>query len=339
MTDTGTAVGSAPAAAASGGSSAPTTFADAFASDATPSSPTPDASTTPPAAAQPGSDQGSPQQDDRSPFIPRQRFDEVNTRLNELKAWKEQHGWVEAASKTGDLQRAIEVAQKIGRGSVEERVAGLQQLIGDLRASDPAMDAAFRSFAGRALATLRQQQGQGQPAPPQAPQVVQVQLEDGSVVALPRDPSAWLQHHKQQWLDELRQELQPVTQTVQTLQQREAAAVRHTQAVGHANSIMSEIGKLPGVTEQTWSRMAEEISRDPALRPNQANSREAVELAAMRAYSKVVLPTYTQQAQSQLLDSLKTKAAASTSVNPGSTAASTPRSYSSFKDLPPEAWR
>ena len=51
-----------------------------------------------------------------------------------------------------------------------------------------------------------------------------------------------------------------------------------------------------------------------------------------------VLPTLNSTAQSQLLDKLQTKAAASTSVNPGA-ASSAAKSYDSFHKLPAELWR
>jgi hypothetical protein len=67
-----------------------------------------------------------------------------------------------------------------------------------------------------------------------------------------------------------------------------------------------------------------------------------VKAAAYQAYLKVlsakVLPSLSATAQSQLLDKLQTKAAASTSVNPGA-ASSAAKSYDSFAKLPAEMWR
>jgi hypothetical protein len=53
----------------------------------------------------------------------------------------------------------------------------------------------------------------------------------------------------------------------------------------------------------------------------------------------VVLPKLSAKSETSVLENLQRKAAASTSVNPGSAAASTPRKVTRFSDLPPEAWR
>jgi hypothetical protein len=57
----------------------------------------------------------------------------------------------------------------------------------------------------------------------------------------------------------------------------------------------------------------------------------------------VVTPLREQQmsskAESRVLDNLQRKAAASTSVNPGSAAPSTPKRIDSFSQLPADAWK
>src|SRR5690606_19526920 len=69
----------------------------------------------------------------------------------------------------------------------------------------------------------------------------------------------------------------------------------------------------------------------------------AVEAAALRLYTQLlsekVLPALTNETEAGLLDNLQRKAAASTSVNPGSAAPSTARQYTSFADLPADAWK
>ena len=76
--------------------------------------------------------------------------------------------------------------------------------------------------------------------------------------------------------------------------------------------------------------MAEVIRTDPKLpaKPTYAD----LDAALNRAYRGVVAPTLTQKAQAKLLDNLQQKATASTGVNPGSAAPSTPSSPRSFHD-------
>src|SRR5690349_16067468 len=79
---------------------APLTFEAAFAVDASSASDPASTSTTTPAAEQQETTAAatSPtagESDDRSPFIPRTRFDEVNAERNTLRQWKEQRAWAE----------------------------------------------------------------------------------------------------------------------------------------------------------------------------------------------------------------------------------------------------
>src|SRR5262245_5942449 len=193
------------------------------------------------------------------------------------------------------------------------------------------MEAEIRSWQGKALASLRTPN-----QPPAEPQMVQVQLEDGSVVAMPRDPAAWLAHQKAQWQAEMRQEFEPVTKTIGQLQQEREAAVREHQISHFVTTTYDDVQTWPGMeSAEAKTSLATELA-NANVDPNDPRD---VALALDRAYRKVILPTLGRQAEAKLLDSLKTKAVASTSVNPGSAAPSAPRTVTKFTDLPPDAWR
>ena len=320
---TGTDGNSAPA------STGPTTFAEAFASDASSASNPSDQSTTPPAAEQPGTGtEASPQQtEDRSPFIPRQRFDEVNTERTTLKEWKERFAWAEQVNQA-DLQEAIRIAQL----SKTDPIAYMQEFVKDLQAH-PTYSAQLKSLAAKALAA----RGQGPQAPQEPQPDLPIQLEDGRVVHLysaeqQAKREAWLQ---QQWLNAVDQKIQPIQQThEQQIAERKAAEQR--QQIEHfTTTTYADMATWPGMDDKANQAAVGEYLK--GLNVTSDDPRE-VQLLANEAYRKVVLPKLSQQAQSTLLDNLKTKAAASTSVNPGSAAATTPKRINKFSDLPKEAW-
>jgi hypothetical protein len=329
MDGTESTVNSAPAV-----SSGPSTFAEAFAADAS-SAPESSQSTEHAATAEqsPGtSEASSTPADDRSPFIPRQRFDEVNTRLNELKSWKDQHGWVEQIDQQ-TLQAAVNFYQGFNDPGGDP-VALLQQLAERI-GSHPEHGARLRSLAARQLAAARGQQAQ--PAAPTMPDP-DVAITDGQGNVVGRTYSAEAQAQreaflKQQWLQEIRNELAPVTKTVHEVHAERAKLASES----FASSAMESFTKLPD-----FDAHKAEIGQRLKAMNLQTDDPTVLTLAVKAIYADVVTPKREQQisskAQSQLLDNLQQKAAASTSVNPGSAAPSTPRQITSFHD-PALQWK
>lgn len=200
----------------SGGNSSPTTFAEAFAADASPASDSSQQPTTTPEAALPGADAGQPQQEDREPFIPRARFDEVNSKKSELenslKEWQ-QYEWAKQVNQH-DLSEAIRIAQL----AKSDPITYLQDFIKELQAHQT-YGPQLKSLAARALSQRTQS------AEPQL-ETIPVDLGDGRIVNLPTADSvqkreAWL---KSQWLTEAEQKFQPFTQTLEQMQAERAAA-------------------------------------------------------------------------------------------------------------------
>ena len=308
--------------------SSPATFAAAdWSSEASPAPESSQQTTTPAAAEQPttASEPNTPAGDDRSPFIPRSRFDEVNGKFNELKTWKEQFGWAEHVDRA-KVEQAVQLAQLYST----DRAGYIRTLLSEAM-NDAQLAPAIRSEAARLLGT----RAQGQPEPVQ---MVPVQLEDGTVVQMPRDPNAWLAQQRSQWQAELEQKFAPALTAAEKLQKAEEHYAQAQEAKQFADAFGPELAKRPHFAELK----GEIISRLASTKLETDHPAE-VRAAAMGIYadllSEKVLPGLSTKAQSQLLDSLQQKAAASNSVNPGSAAPSTPKFVRSFSQLGPDAWK
>jgi hypothetical protein len=283
------------------------------------------ATTTPPVETAPG--EGQPQQGEP----PKERWNDIlaNARTKAAQEanaqFEQQYGWAKQIP-----QAEFQQVQQLARTLSADPIQGLQQLIAEVR-KNPQYDAQLKSLAARALSQ------RSAPQIPAEPQMVNVQLEDGSVVPMPRDPAAWLAHHEQRWLSQIEQKFQPVTRTIENLQQREAAAERAQQIQAFTDTTFNDAVTWQGMDSKdnqiaVAQRMAQMGIPDDA-------SPEAVKLALHTAWRQVVVPKLAQSTEAKLLDSLKTKAAASSSVNPGSAAPSASRQVTRFQDLGPDSWR
>lgn len=292
------------------------TFEQAFAADASPAPDTTVQTTTPSAAVQPTAAQAPPQQtEDRSPFIPRARFDEVNARAKAAEEWKQKYAYAERVPQ----EQFDQMTQWFNRAHTD-KLAFAQDLIAELQA-DPEVGPQLKSLAARAL-------GHRQPQAPAAPaaEYPVIQLEDGRSVDL--------NALKAQWTEQMRAEYAPAVQTAQELKQEREAVAAQASADKFATGLMGELTQLAGFNEHKTA-IATEVQRIIAQYPKgdpRTNSPEFLEAAAFRAYHKVALPHLGAKAQSQMLDSMQRTAAASTGVNPGSAAPTTPRRAKSFDD-------
>jgi hypothetical protein len=326
-------VNSAPVA-----STGPTTFAEADWSADASSASDPSQSTESAATAEqsPGTSEAhTTPVDDRSPFIPRTRFDEVNGKYNELKSWREQHGWVDQIDQP-TLQKAIEFYQ--GFNDPGNDPVGLLQQLAERISADPVHGAKLRSLAARQLAAARGQQQQPQAQPDEMPQPdVAITDAQGNVVGQTYSAESQAKREallKQQWLSEIRKELEPVTQTVKEVKAQRAQEASKAFASSAFEELSSQLPEFEAHAKEIGQRLkALDLQTDePAM----------LKLALKAIYADVVTPKREQQmastAESKLLDNLQRKAAASTSVNPGSATPSTPRAVNSFHQLPREAW-
>jgi IS30 family transposase len=159
-------------------------------------------------------------------------------------------------------------------------------------------------------------------------------MEDGRTVGMySADQIAAL---RDQWLQTVKQEFQPVTETMEAYKAQVAASEHARQVTAYVDTTTADVQTWPGMEDpETRKAVAEELSR---TRVAEDDPRE-ISLALNAAYRKVVLPKLASKSESSVLDTLRRKAAASSSVNPGSAAPTSPRPIKSFSDLPADAWR
>jgi len=307
-------------------SSGPSTFAEAFASDASPAPAPVEQSTTPPAAEQPGTEQAASTQtpDERSPFIPRARFDEVvkarQTAEQALADWN-QYEWAKQVDRNA-IQQASLLAQKYQT----DRVGFISELLQQAQ-SDPELGPQLRSMAARTLA-----QGRGQQTPEMPQPDVAIYDQAGNITGHTYSDKGLAQ--RDQWLisqvlSQVEQKYAPRFKTVEDIQREREERAAGEQAERMATEFFSEVQTLPGFTKDIGKLIEQDLKK---IHFPDGTPPEAVNAAVYRLYVKHVVPTLSQKAQTQVLDDLKTKAAASTSVNPASAAPTSTAGIKGFND-------
>lgn len=219
----------------------------------------------------------------------------------------------------------------------------LLNLLSQRIAADPVHGQALRSFAAKQLAAAR---GTAQSTEMPGPDL-EVTDPQGNVISRTysdQQLARLIQHVQKQTIETIEQKFAPVQQTHEAITRAQAQLQEQAQAQSWSADLSKDFNTWPGFhpehnkaeRAQVKTRTAELVAAMPREKQNDP---VALENAFLRAYREVVVPTLSQRAESQLLDSLKTKAAASISVNPGTAAASTQRRVDRFDQLPPEAWR
>lgn len=309
----------------------PLTFEAAFAADASPAStPDPSAPNVQPtaAAASPESDPGQTTgEDDRSPYIPRARFDEINTKLKESRAWRESHAWADTVQPEAFQQMTAWFL----RAQSDPRGFALGLL--DEMTQHPEHAAAMRSELARRLGTRPVASPPADTLPDP-----DVEITDGRGRVLGRTYSADLLAKRdaflrRQMLQEVDAKYAPHLETLQTIQAERQRLDAEHQAQGFASTFTTELAALPLFTQHQA-----EIGQALAQVRLSSDHPDAVRAAAYQAYFRIVGPKLQQGSQQAVLADLQRKAHASSSVNPGAAVSSTPARARSFHDLPPEAW-
>lgn len=308
-TDSPTLTSSTPTPTAAPAISAPSssesasprpTMAEAFAADAAPD-PTSDASpegaaTTAPDATQAGTSAQGP--------IP---FDVHKTALENARTkavaqaqaeFEQQYGWAKSVDRT-----AVSEAQRLGQMYQQDRPGYIREVLREAM-SDADLAPLVRSEAARVLGSRQQQAPQADSMEPDIP----VMDAAGNVVAQTFSAGKVQQIVQRAIEDAIGREISPIKQDFQQRQQQaQQAKVEQeisTAATGYYDTAISELPHFKE-HEAEIAKAMESIPGDPGQ-------------ALHRAWAKVVLPKLQATHQSQALDSLKTKAAASTSVNPAS---------------------
>lgn len=297
-----------------GGTEAAPTFASVFAADASPASDpqsTPEHDAT--AAAQPEGAEAETRQtaretgeDDRSPFIPRQRFDEVNSRVKELKAWREQYAWAEHVD-----QGALRTMQDwFGRAAHDPRAFALDLL--DELSQHPDHSAHVRSELARRLGTRAGAAPQSEAAMP--PPDMDVTDAQGNVIGKAYSDKALvklLEQTRQQTIEAVKSELAPKFTTLDKIEQQARAQDAQAAADQMVTAFVTELSSLPGFSEHKRA-IGEYLRAHPAKTDHPAD----VQAATYRAYHAVVTPKLSNPSPQAVLADLQRKASAATSVNP-----------------------
>jgi hypothetical protein len=179
----------------------------------------------------------------------------------------------------------------------------------------PTHGPALKSLVGKALAASR---GASAPKPPA---MVNIQLEDGSVVAMPRDPAQYLAYHRAQWEQSFGDKLSPLTQTVDSLKAEHDAAVREYQVDHFVTTTYDDVTSWAGM-QSPDARAALATEVDQLLRGHDDPDPQTIGRALDLAYRKVIVPTLSASAERTYAASLKQKAAAQ--IETASTSAAAP---------------
>lgn len=261
--------------------------------------------------------------EDRSPFIPRSRFDEVNTKLGDLKKWRDEHEWAGQIDRNA-LQTMVEW---YGKANMDTRGFAINLL--DELLQSPEHSQAVRSELARRLGT-RPAQAAPDDGGPQAD--IEILDHEGKAVGRTYSDKAlakFAEQIRQQALAEVDTKYADKFSVLDQLRQRETHSENERAAQSFATSFVQELSQLPMFADHKT-----EIGEYLKAHPPANDSHEAVTANAFRAYYAVVGPKLSGGAQNQqtVLADLQRKARANTGVNPGSASSASPKAPSSFYD-------
>lgn len=308
MDETFTAADFASAEASLGGSPSEPTAAEGESAAPVDSAAQPGEATTQPAAA---TDQPSTEPDDNTPgprLKDHQRILE-NARTKAVEEWKQKYGWAEQVN-PADVQEAVRIAQLAQR----DPIAYLQEFVKELQ-SHATYGPQLKSLAARALA----QRGQ---VADQEPEFMVPQA-DGSIAFDPQAFGQWKQWQQRQLLTQLKQEFQPVTKTIETLQAERAALEQQQQIEHFTTTTYADMATWPGMDDKANQAAVGEYLKGLNLTSN--DPRE-VQLLANQAYRAVVLPKLHTAERRAVLTDIKQQASAGT-VNPSRPTTTPPKKW------------
>jgi hypothetical protein len=243
---------------------------------------------------------------DRHKAILDGRTKERDEARQQLEGWKN-YEWAKQVDR-----QAVERAVQLGQAFERDRAGYIASVIAEAT-SDPQLAPVVRSLIARELATRR-------PAPDLLKPDIPVYDEQGTLVSQTYSAERVQQLVQHAVAQAIAQHVQPLQQDAESRRQSAMMAEqqRQQQAFVTAESarIRSSVEKLPHAVEH-WAAIVAKAREYPDEIP--------VGEALRDAYFDVVGPRLTQAAKADVLDTLKTKAAAS-SVNPtGAVVAATKR--------------
>jgi hypothetical protein len=300
-------------------------------SPSTSSVPSPGAPAT--VATQPAAGDGSPSQatDEWDPSagpLPYERHKAIleNTRTKARdeaqQAIQQQYGW---ALQVGPehFQAITNLARQWAQDPVSFVLGALDDLTGS-----PEYAPQLRSHVAKILATRPQNGGNGQThAPVQEEPQPDIVVDGYSWYSAQKlaERDRWLSN---QLLTQVRQELQPLQQDMQSRQERETIQAATQAANTFAKDTLAQMTRLPYFAEQKAE--IEKVFRSMPPMPD-AQVGQAIRDAYIQVLATKVLPSLSSNAKSELLSSLNQKAAAS-ARNPSTGAVAVAARPKSFEE-------
>lgn len=261
----------------------------------------------------------------------------MNTRLKAAETWKQQYAWAESVDQAR-VREAVEIATRFNA----DRVGYIRDLIDEAQ-NDPQLRAALRSEIAKRLASGRAA------AMPEA----DVTITDAEGNPIGRTYSDQQLAKRDEWLTQqllakVDERYGATREQAEKIREQEHKAQVKADADEWSAGFNTELNDLYGAQAITANKTAigQEVLRIvrayEAKHPKIENAgeyRAFLESATLRAAQKIIGASTRSQAESAVLDSLKQRAAASTSVSPSAATASTPKRIDSFHQLPADAWR
>ena len=290
----------------------PQTLQEAFARDATTAPPTDD-STEPAATAQTPAPEATtdPLSTEKQGPIPfaahKTALENARTKAatEAVQQFERDYGWAKQVSPQ-EFQSFAETARQMSSdpiGFLQSFASGLQD--------HPVYGPQLRSQAARTLATR-------QASTPPEPDVA-VTDETGRVIAHTYSDGALAK--RDEWLiakvvSQMQGEIAPLKQSHAEAEAQRAHAEATAQIESQADGILSDIKAIVGEDDAAIAAVAEAMDAHPDWSPHRA---------AAHVAQTVVRPKFEQSAESKVLESLKTKAAAATPNPAGAVVSATQR--------------
>lgn len=296
---------------------ADSSFADP-AADAAPTDSSPAPASTEPAATEPAAEpvtaQATPEKK-HEPFVPYERFNEVNESKKLLETQLKDLEWAATLSPQ-DRQHLFDIRQALATNPAEFIAQAWQHL-----ENDPKHAPALKSQAARLLASRQQAQ---QPAAEPEPEFM-VDLGDGRIQFDPRGLAQWKDWTTKQIAATLEtqfaQKFQPLTTTAEKLAQLEQQAQLQQQSQQWAASVTKPLEKLPYFEE-----FKPELGKALNALPATATDAE-MQAAIYETYTRLhtaKLDTLTKQGQANAMAQLQQRAVSGTGNSASATTATPP---------------
>ena len=289
----------APAASPSAGTASPAVQSPSVAGSAAP-------------AVQETATPGITDSTEREGFIPRARFDEVNTRMStaekQMADWKEKYGWAESVQRD-QLEEMAGWYQGYKGDPAEFLERAYQEAL-----SHPVHGATVKSRIGKLMASMRAQQQQAEPTfEPDVP------VMDANNNIVTRTYSADLV--KQMLAHEIDKRLNPYKEDLETRKSQAERQQQRQQAESQADADIQYVRSMP---------MFEDHKAD-ILAVFQGNPKLTLRQAYDDVLKTKIFPSIGQKSEAKVLSDLQQKANAQT-VNPGVPSGSATPKFKNFAE-------